>query len=57
MTPEEALGIKKPATEETLRSIDRTLKRIEAILLRNAMPDNIEIDGTAISNAGMMKGE
>ena len=33
MTPEEMLGIKKPATEETLQSIDSTLKRIEAILL------------------------
>lgn len=30
--PEEVLGIKKPATEETLQSIDSTLKRIEAIL-------------------------
>ena len=29
----EALGIKKPATEETLQSIDATLKRIEIILL------------------------
>ena len=33
MTPEESLGIKKQATEETLQSIDNTLKRIEAILL------------------------
>jgi len=33
MTIEEALGIKKPATEETLQSIDDTLKRIELILL------------------------
>lgn len=32
MAPEEALGIKKPATEETLQSIDSTLKRIETIL-------------------------
>lgn len=32
MTAENALGIKKPATEETLQSIDCTLKRIEAIL-------------------------
>lgn len=30
---EEALGIKKPAIEETLQSIDATLKRIEIILL------------------------
>lgn len=29
---DEALGIKKPATEETLQSIDGTLKRIEKIL-------------------------
>lgn len=33
MSVEEALGIKKPATEETLQSIDATLKRIEIILL------------------------
>lgn len=32
MTAEEALGIKKSATEETLQSIDSTLKRIEFIL-------------------------
>lgn len=33
MRPEEqALGIKPQATEETLQSIDRTLKHIEAIL-------------------------
>lgn len=32
MTVEDVLGIKKPATEETLQSIDGTLKRIEAIL-------------------------
>lgn len=32
MTVEEALGIKKQATEETLQSIDSTLKRIEVIL-------------------------
>lgn len=31
-TPEELLGIKKPATEETLQSIDSTLKRIADIL-------------------------
>lgn len=30
---ERALGIKQSATEETLQSIDSTLKRIEAILL------------------------
>lgn len=30
--PEELLGIKQPATEETLQSIDSTLKRIEKIL-------------------------
>ena len=29
---EQALGIKQQATEETLQSIDKTLKRIEAIL-------------------------
>lgn len=29
---ERALGIKRPATEETLQSIDSTLKRIETIL-------------------------
>lgn len=29
---EQILGIKQPATEETLQSIDQTLKRIEAIL-------------------------
>lgn len=32
MKAEDALRIKKPATEETLQSIDGTLKRIEAIL-------------------------
>lgn len=32
MAPEEILGIKKQATEETLQSIDGTLKRIEVIL-------------------------
>lgn len=30
--PEELLGIKKPATEETLQSIDSTLKRILELL-------------------------
>ena len=30
---ERAFGIKQTATEETLQSIDRTLKRIETILL------------------------
>ena len=33
-TPEELLGIKQNATEETLQSIERTLKRIEVILLQ-----------------------
>ena len=33
MTPEQALGIKEKATEETLQSIADTLKRIETILL------------------------
>ncbi len=32
MKPEEVLGIKEKATEETLQSIDSTLKRIEIIL-------------------------
>lgn len=32
MTPEELLGIRERATEETLQSIDNTLKRIEIIL-------------------------
>ena len=32
MTAEDALRIKKPATEETLQSIDGTLKRIADIL-------------------------
>lgn len=36
MTVEEALGIKKTATEETLQSIDSTLKRIEIILLNQS---------------------
>ena len=40
MTVEEALGIKKPATEETLQSIDSTLKRIEAILLHRQEQQN-----------------
>ena len=34
MTPEEALGIRQSAKEETLQSIDDTLKRIEIILLQ-----------------------
>ena len=33
----EILGIKESATEETLQSIDSTLKRIEKILLENNM--------------------
>lgn len=32
ISPEEALGISEKATEETLQSIDRTLKRIADIL-------------------------
>lgn len=32
MRPEDVLGIKDKATEETLQSIDSTLKRIEVIL-------------------------
>lgn len=34
MTIEETFGIKKPATEETLQSIDCTLKRIADIMER-----------------------
>ena len=41
MTPEEALGIKQQATEETLQSIDGTLKRIEKILTSTI---NVTID-------------
>lgn len=32
IVPEKVLGIKQTATEETLQSIDATLKRIETIL-------------------------
>ena len=42
MTPEEALGIKQKATEETLQSIDSTLKRIEKLLLALTRPVSIE---------------
>lgn len=42
MTPEEALGIKQPATEETLQSIDSTLKRIEKILLEQGQLVNVK---------------
>lgn len=44
MTPEEALGIKKTATEETLQSIDSTLKRIENLLLNQARPQTVSIE-------------
>lgn len=48
MTPEEILGIKKPATEETLQSIDGTLKRIEAILLEYRSQSSVS-DGSGPS--------
>lgn len=38
--PYEALGIKQAATEETLQSIDSTLKRIEFIL-RQGLTQNL----------------
>ena len=41
---DEALGIKKPATEETLQSIDSTLKRIEK-LLKEKLDANVVMDG------------
>lgn len=41
---DEALGIKKPATEETLQSIDSTLKRIEK-LLKEKSDANVVMDG------------
>lgn len=41
---DEALGIKKPATEETLQSIDSTLKRIEK-LLKEKSDVNVVMDG------------
>lgn len=46
MTVEEALGIKSPATEETLQSIDGTLKRIEAILLEHKNQSSAWVDQT-----------
>lgn len=39
---DEELGIKKPATEGTLQSIDSTLKRIEKILLMKPTIENAE---------------
>lgn len=42
MILKEALGNKKPAIEETLQSIDGTLKHIEAILLNEKK--NCEVD-------------
>lgn len=49
MTAEEALGIKEKATEETLQSIDSTLKRIENHLKQNQViitlkRDDIDLD-------------
>ena len=44
---DEALGIKKPATEETLQSIDSTLKRIEELLSKKT---RIEIFAEEITN-------
>ena len=44
MTNFEALGIKEKATEETLQSIDSTLKRIEK-LLSNKTDIDIIVDG------------
>ena len=44
MTVEESLGIKKPATEETLQSIEATLKRIENILLDQTRPTSVSIE-------------
>lgn len=44
---DEALGIKKPATEETLQSIDSTLKRIEELLSKE---NRIEIFTEEITN-------
>ena len=43
MTVEEELG-KKTATEETLQSIDSTLKRIEEIILNQLKPKTVSID-------------
>lgn len=42
MKEDEELGIKKPATEGTLQSIDSTLKRIEKILLMKPTIENAE---------------
>lgn len=47
MTPEEALGIKQPATEETLQSIDSTLKRIEKLLSKES---NVKITTEEITS-------
>ncbi|KSV60283.1 hypothetical protein [Acetivibrio ethanolgignens] len=49
MTAEEMLGIKEKATEETLQSIDITLKRIENHLQQNSViitlkRDDIDLD-------------
>lgn len=41
---ERALGIKQSATEETLQSIDSTLKRIEAILLNHTKTQSCALD-------------
>lgn len=43
----ESLGIKESATEETLQSIDGTLKRIEKIL--NNYSNNILLDASVLA--------
>ena len=43
MAPEETSGIKEATPEETLQSIDSTLKRIEEILLNQAEPKTIAL--------------
>ncbi len=50
MSPEELLGIKNPATEETLQSIDSTLKRIEKIMLESQKLQSISFGITTNSD-------
>lgn len=53
MTAEEALGIKKSATEETLQSIDSTLKRIEFILrLKQNQSSVLDVPGLSEQTIG-----